>query len=243
MRRLVPGSRAAQGFERFERSAKLGMIWRWANERRLQDAYRFAGLRPLATVRGVFGDPKARIVRAGAAAKKTACGACGRWHRSFYDRRRRLVRDLSCGDTRIYLEVEVRRVACRSCGTVKRERLEWLADNPFYTKRFAFFVGRRCRVSHDQGRGRGTAPGLGVGQDAGEAVHARAVAPRRALRHRAPSGSTRSRSARGTRTGSWSATWSGCGRSGSAARTARKPAWTSSSPGSGRRRAGAFSWR
>ena len=58
-----------------------------------------------------------------------------------------MVRDLSCGDTRIYLEVDVRRVACRSCGTVKRERLEWLADNPFYTKRFAFFVGRRCRVA------------------------------------------------------------------------------------------------
>jgi transposase len=28
---------------------------------------------------------------------------------------------------------------------VKTERLEWLADNPFYTKRFAFLVGRRCR--------------------------------------------------------------------------------------------------
>jgi len=28
---------------------------------------------------------------------------------------------------------------------VKTERLEWLADNPFYTKRFAFSVGRRCR--------------------------------------------------------------------------------------------------
>jgi transposase len=28
---------------------------------------------------------------------------------------------------------------------VKRERLDWLADNPLYTKRFAFFVGRRCR--------------------------------------------------------------------------------------------------
>ena len=26
-----------------------------------------------------------------------------------------------------------------------RERLEFLADNPFYTKRFAYFVGRRCR--------------------------------------------------------------------------------------------------
>jgi transposase len=28
---------------------------------------------------------------------------------------------------------------------VKTEGLEWLADNPLYTKRFAFFVGRRCR--------------------------------------------------------------------------------------------------
>jgi transposase len=28
---------------------------------------------------------------------------------------------------------------------VKQEQLEWLAANPFYTKRFAFFVGRRCR--------------------------------------------------------------------------------------------------
>jgi transposase len=28
---------------------------------------------------------------------------------------------------------------------VKRERLEFLADNPLYTKRFAYFVGRRCR--------------------------------------------------------------------------------------------------
>jgi hypothetical protein len=28
---------------------------------------------------------------------------------------------------------------------VKREQLDFLADNPFYTKRFAWFVGRRCR--------------------------------------------------------------------------------------------------
>jgi transposase len=39
----------------------------------------------------------------------------------------------------------VRRVACRRCGTVKRERLDFLADNPHFTKRFAFYVGRRCR--------------------------------------------------------------------------------------------------
>ncbi len=47
----------------------------------------------------------------------------------------------------MYLEVEVRRVQCRSCQAVKQERLPWLADNPFYTKRFAFFVGRRCRTA------------------------------------------------------------------------------------------------
>lgn len=57
------------------------------------------------------------------------------------------MRDLSCGDTRLYLELDVRRVDCPFCGGVKRERLEWLADHPLYTRRFAFLVGRRCRTS------------------------------------------------------------------------------------------------
>jgi transposase len=63
----------------------------------------------------------------------------------WYDQTVRRVRDLSCGDTRVFLEFSVRRVACRACGKVKRERLAFLADNPLYTKRFAYFVGRRCR--------------------------------------------------------------------------------------------------
>lgn len=41
----------------------------------------------------------------------------------------------------------MRRVCCRRCGKVKRERLDFLADNPLYTKRFAWFVGRRCRTA------------------------------------------------------------------------------------------------
>jgi transposase len=57
----------------------------------------------------------------------------------------RQVRDLSSAGLRIFLELEVRRVACRSCGKVKRERLDFLADNAHFTKRFAFYVGRRCR--------------------------------------------------------------------------------------------------
>src|SRR3954467_13048614 len=64
----------------------------------------------------------------------------------WYDRKVRRVRDLSCGDTRIFLELEVRRINCRRCGKVKRERLDFLADNPLYTKRFAYYVGRRCRA-------------------------------------------------------------------------------------------------
>ncbi len=58
-----------------------------------------------------------------------------------------MARDLSCRQLEIYLELEMRRVACPKCGAVKRERLDWLADIPFYTKRFAFYVGRRCRDS------------------------------------------------------------------------------------------------
>jgi transposase len=72
---------------------------------------------------------------------------CGQERRSYYDQRRRLARDLSCGDRRVYLEFPIRRVWCRRCGSVKREGLEWLADNPLYTKRFAYYVGRRCRES------------------------------------------------------------------------------------------------
>jgi transposase len=65
----------------------------------------------------------------------------------WYDRKTRRVRDLSCGDVRVFLELEIRRLACRGCGKVKRERLAFLADNPFYTKRFAHYVGRRCRTA------------------------------------------------------------------------------------------------
>ena len=63
----------------------------------------------------------------------------------WYDRRQRRVRDLSSAGFRIVLELEVRRIECGACASVKRERLDFLADNPHFTKRFAFYVGRRCR--------------------------------------------------------------------------------------------------
>ena len=57
------------------------------------------------------------------------------------------MRDLSSGDSRIYLELEIRRVLCKSCKVVKQEKFAFLADNPFYTKRFGYYVGRRCSTS------------------------------------------------------------------------------------------------
>ena len=55
------------------------------------------------------------------------------------------MRDLSCGDTRVYLQFEVRRIDCTQCGKVKTETVPFLANNPFYTERFGQYVGERCR--------------------------------------------------------------------------------------------------
>ena len=68
----------------------------------------------------------------------------------WYDRKLRRVRDLSCGDTRIFLELEARRLDCRHCGKVKRERLDFLADNPLYTQRFAYLCRPSLPLGDDQ---------------------------------------------------------------------------------------------
>lgn len=79
-------------------------------------------------------------------AKKTAvCSGCGTRYRTFYNRTTRRVRDTDAAGWRLYLAFEQRRVACTCCGGVKVERLEWLAQNPRYTQRFAQQVGILCR--------------------------------------------------------------------------------------------------
>ena len=60
------------------------------------------------------------------------------------------MRDLSCGDTRVYLQFDVRRIDCAKCGKVKTEAIPFLANNPFYTERFGQYVGERCRTSSIQ---------------------------------------------------------------------------------------------
>ena len=72
---------------------------------------------------------------------------CGRFHRSFYDRKIQTVRDLPCGDLLVYIKFERRRVRCKKTGVVRQEPLDWLSKTPGYTRRFAYYVGKRCQSS------------------------------------------------------------------------------------------------
>ncbi|MGD0625101.1 MAG: hypothetical protein ABSB32_10325 [Thermodesulfobacteriota bacterium] len=58
---------------------------------------------------------------------KTVCGAWGTIHRTLYDRKARRVRDLSCGDMRVYSDLEIRGDFWPRCQKVKQEKLDWLA--------------------------------------------------------------------------------------------------------------------
>jgi hypothetical protein len=61
---------------------------------------------------------------------------------------------------------------------MKRERLDFLADNPHYTKRFAYCVGRRCRVATIKDVAADLKLDLAHGQDPRPAIHvARAGTP------------------------------------------------------------------
>jgi len=139
------------GCEAYESGEKTGMVFSWRPQQSERDGcgtrMRFRGFGPQPQCEEFSVIRKLASLALCGGQKNATCGRCGRIWRGWYDRRVRRVRDLSCGDTRVYLEFETRRVLCPSCGKVKRERLEFLADNPFYTKRFAHYVGRRCRTA------------------------------------------------------------------------------------------------
>jgi phage FluMu protein Com len=134
---------------------------------KLQDAYRFHGFRPAATLYGVFGDQKARVVTLRRRGKKMVCGGCGAVNHAIYDRKTIRARDLPCADMRVYVEFEIRRVKCPKCGKVKQEKLDWLSDNPAYTKRFVFFYRPQMPGDAAERCGPGDAAGLEDGKRAG----------------------------------------------------------------------------
>jgi transposase len=66
-------------------------------------------------------------------------------HRSWYDTRDKMVRDLDGFGTAVYLSFEIRRVNCLRCQAVKTEKVSWLALSGRSTKRFEEAVGKMAR--------------------------------------------------------------------------------------------------
>src|SRR5215469_3377126 len=139
------------GYESLENRKKTAMVFSWQNQQNERDGWgirmpsRGFDLRPLC---GEFSVIRRRVSFRWFDGQKN-----GVWQ--LRESASSLVRPPSPPDSRFamrrYAGVPgvrgTRRVLCRSCGKVKRERLEFLADNPFYTKRFAYYVGRRCRTA------------------------------------------------------------------------------------------------
>ena len=118
---------------------------RMRTPRRLREAYRVPGFRPAPTVVGIFGDPKARVIRRQRRGKKRhaeraasrAPGTTAR-HAAF----------ATCpagtrGSTWRWGFVAS---SARRCGTVKQENVGLAGGQSVLHQRVAFFVGRRCRT-------------------------------------------------------------------------------------------------
>lgn len=69
-------------------------------------------------------------------ARRLVCPRCGCLGRAGYDRRRRRWRHLDLGGVRCYLECELRRFFCSSCGRVVTEAVPWARLGARFTRAF-----------------------------------------------------------------------------------------------------------
>ena len=78
--------------------------------------------------------------------RKYVC-SCGRVHSTYYDARRRTVRDLRYGMYKwTWIVFDQCRVDCRDgCGKIRTEQLSWVDPQVSYTKRLAAAVALSCR--------------------------------------------------------------------------------------------------
>ena len=126
---------------------------------------RFPGFRPQPTVRGVFGDPKARVITLARRSKKRSAAAAGECTRAGTTARTRRVRDLS---VRRHAHLPRVRGAARAVPELRQGEAR-AAGRSWPTTRSTPSAlpttwGGAAVERDDQGRGRGTAPRLGHGQ-------------------------------------------------------------------------------
>ncbi len=79
---------------------------------------------PGASVARVEFTPEGVVVGLGRRSRRLRC-PCGRSTRATYDRSIRRWRHLDLGACRLYLEAEIRRLACPACGRVRTETVPW----------------------------------------------------------------------------------------------------------------------
>jgi transposase len=78
-----------------------------------------------ATVRSVTFAPEGIVVGLRRRARRLTCPSCGWSTAASYDRSVRRWRHVDAGSSKVWLEAEIRRLACRGCGKVVTEQVEW----------------------------------------------------------------------------------------------------------------------
>ena len=90
---------------------------------------------PGANVAGVQFSPSGIVVGLRRRARRLRC-PCGWWTRAVYDRSTRRWRHLDLGAARLFLQAEIRRLACRRCGWVRTETVPWARPGARFTRDF-----------------------------------------------------------------------------------------------------------
>jgi transposase len=90
---------------------------------------------PGANVVGVLFTPTGIVVSLRRQARRLRC-PCGWSTRAVYDRSTRRWRHLDLGASRLFLQAEIRRLACRRCGRVRTETVPWARPGARFTRDF-----------------------------------------------------------------------------------------------------------
>ena len=106
--------------------------------KRLLDEYRFPGFRPVAKIKGKFGDSYALIIPLKRRQKNNMWLLRNKFIKAIMIAKHDLFVIYHVLQNGFYLEVDIRRVKCDQCGKVKQEKLTWIADNPWYTQKICF---------------------------------------------------------------------------------------------------------
>jgi hypothetical protein len=155
--------------------------------RSLRELFCFPGFVATATLKGVFGDPKARIVTLRRRKKRPCVPNCGHRCRNRYDKRLCLARDLRVAGWVLHVEFERWHVHCSGCGRRACRAAGLVGEKPALHRALCLACGSPVPEHDQQGGGRTGAVARQHGQGLVQAVHGRAGPTRRdarAARHR-----------------------------------------------------------